>query len=298
MQIYSFSVKPGCSPGKSCLEKLGDTAAPAGNRAIVIADSLMARSQVLSSLNDGLQNSGVQAIQSFVSEADSFAKAAEEIIRTAKAGRCQTVIGVGGMRTLAIAKCVAALAREAETIDPYLDGKVPGSPPLSYIAVPTTARDPFSCTDSILMIDPRNNAARLIGFSGFFTEAAFFDPDASASLSENYFSAIVLEIILSAVEGCVSQKKSLFTETLLEKAFSAAFTVLKGLNSGQNYSELIETAAAAGHWRQLPFLQQKWSRVCNCLALNGNTRHPKLLELLHLPPLIRHPGLSPIVENS
>jgi alcohol dehydrogenase len=299
MNDYSFTIPTRLYAGKDCSLRLGEVAATAGERAVLVADSLLARSPILASLEAALRERGIESISYSDVEAGATARTAEEIIKTARAGRCQTVIGVGGIRTLSIAKCVAAFAHEADSLDPYIDGQEAGTPPLSYIGIPTSARDPFACTQEMLIVDPRSRASRILTVEGFFPRAVFFDPSLSVSLSEAYFSAVVLESVLSAVEGYLSAKSSLVSDTLLEKAFSLSLAVLNRLIDGEKYENLIPSVTEAGVLEALAFSSTaKGPGTALAYALNGRLLAPKVAVTAALAiPLLEHPGMIQGIER-
>jgi len=289
MNDFCFSIPTKIYAGRDCSLKLGGVAAATGERTILVADSLLARSPILATIDEILKDRGIESITCPQVEAGATAKAIEGIMRTARAARCQTVIGIGGIRTLSAAKCVAAFAASAcnsspvnagdedDTLDPYLDGKKPTSPPLAYIGIPTSCRDPFACTPEMLIVDPRNRASRILERENFYPSAVFFDPELSGSLSETYFSAVVLESLLSSVEGYLSTKSSLVSDTLLEKAFSLAYSALEGIATGEKFNEFIPSITGAGVLQAMAFSTTgHGSGTAIAYAVNGRLLAPKV----------------------
>jgi len=308
MNDFCFTIPTKIYAGRDCSLKLGGVAAATGERTILVADSLLARSPILATIDEILKDRGIESITCPQVEAGATAKAIEGIMRTARAARCQTVIGIGGIRTLSAAKCVAAFAASAchssqdgdsspagdDTLDPYLDGKRPTSPPLAYIGIPTSCRDPFACTSGMLIVDPRNRTSRILERENFYPSAVFFDPELSGSLSETYFSAVVLESLLSSVEGYLSTKNSLVSDTLLEKAFSLAYSSLEGITTGEKFNEFIPSITGAGILQAMAFSTTgRGSGTAIAYAVNGRLLAPKVaVTAAIILPILGHSGIA------
>jgi len=302
MNDFCLSIPTKIYAGRDCSLKLGGVAAATGERTILVADSLLARSPILATIDEILKDRGIESITCPQVEAGATAKAIEGIMRTARAARCQTVIGIGGIRTLSAAKCVAAFSLSAcdssqdgdDTLDPYLDGKRPTSPPLAYIGIPTSCRDPFACTPEMLIVDPRNRTSRILERENFYPFAVFFDPKLSGSLSETYFSAVVLESLLSSVEGYLSTKSSLVSDTLLEKAFSLTYSALEGMAAGEKFDEFIPSITDAGVLQAMAFSTAgRGSGTAIAYAANGRVLAPKVaVTAAIILPLLEHSGIA------
>ena len=86
-------------------------------------------------------------------------------------------------------------------MDDYLSGVQPQHPPLPYIALPTTCRDPFLLTDEYLVSDARDRSARIGRTQKGITKAVIVDPKLSLTLPAKYTATTILDTILAAIEG-------------------------------------------------------------------------------------------------
>jgi len=69
-------------------------------------------------------------------------------------------VGLGGLKTQAIARLTAMLAGSESYLFDILDGSEPASAFIPYIAVPTTGRDPFLLADYFVVVDPRDRSVK------------------------------------------------------------------------------------------------------------------------------------------
>ena len=163
MKELDFFVPSRILLGSDILSRLGAAAEGLGSRALLVADSILAEGPLPDRISGILEQKGIQLLMSTGVPADAFHDHTDEYVSLAKAGQCQIIIGLGGVRTLSIAKAAAALAGGNRRADDLVDGFPAPAKKLHYIEIPTTCRNPFMLKGDLLLVDSRNRKSRVIG---------------------------------------------------------------------------------------------------------------------------------------
>jgi len=160
-------------------------------------------------------------------------------------GKTHIVIGLGGVRALSIAKCIAKTAPLHESMDDLLDGISIGLDSLPYIEIPTTCRNPFMLTGEAPVIDARNRDLHVIQ-TELYPAAVLIDPELSVSLSPKYTAMTILDTILCSIEGLVSKRSTFFSDSLFLRALRSLLSCIKDSMEDPKNLDLREQASQAG----------------------------------------------------
>jgi alcohol dehydrogenase len=228
MADFSIRISPQVILGPDVVNRLSVMAGPQAERCLVVADPVLYDLKTIERLSGILEGNGMKAI--VFDEIPEYAgsSTADAIINLAKGSRPQAVIGLGGVRTLSLARAVAMASREDFDLDMIIDGRPPSGPGIPFIAIPTTFRDPFLFSESLVLTDSRDKSVKVVRTQPELTKLVLFDPSLHVSLSPKSSALSCLEIILQSIEGYISQKSSFFSDTLFEKALPQAFQALDG----------------------------------------------------------------------
>jgi len=212
--------------GSDCIGELGSLASEFGQRALMVTEAAPYNAKVLTGAIESLSAKGIQAIV-FQDISLGFPSASvDDAVSLVRTGRAQMIVGVGGIRALSFAKCIASLA-SGGTVYESMAGILPGAQALPYIEVPSACRNPFMFRDAFLMVDGRTKHTRIGRTQPLITKAVLLDPKLSNTLSERYVSFIVFDCLLSAIEGIVSAKSNFMAQPLLLEACRLIFEALK-----------------------------------------------------------------------
>ncbi|MEI6877048.1 MAG: iron-containing alcohol dehydrogenase, partial [Spirochaetota bacterium] len=187
-------------------------------RAILIADPLLHESKTIERVRSLLEDRGVKVLLFDEIPGNASSRAAEDALRLARGSRSPLVIGLGGIKTLMIARSVALLARDRLDIDALLDGGLPRSPSVALIEIPTSLRHGFMCEDALFLVDARDKRVRLVRAGGIAPLAVLIDPNLSSMLSSKLAASCVLDSLMGSVESYISSKSSFLSDHILEKA--------------------------------------------------------------------------------
>ena len=140
-------------------------------------------------------------------------------VTLARGSHADVVIGLGGVRTLSIAKCIAMTAPSENDIDDFLSGVQPRVKPLAYIEVPTTCRNPFMFGDEYLMVDGRDRTGRIGRTQKGITSAVLIDP--------KYTATTIMDTLMGCIEGYLSAKANFLSDTYFVRAIEMLGTIIK-----------------------------------------------------------------------
>lgn len=232
--------------GNDVLNRLGVVVGSLGKRVFLVTDSILTENGVTAMMQEYLGAKGIDAITFDEIGTHSTSAAVDAGMHLAQAGKCQAVIGAGGIRALSTAKCVAAMKPVNDELDDFLSETKLGPKRLPYVAVPTTNRDPFMLTNECLIVDGRNRASRILRAEGHFADAVLIDPVLSLTLSRKYSIATLLDTFLCAIEGYFSRKSTFISDSLFLKAVSTVISLLPELAENPESREHRLKACQAG----------------------------------------------------
>lgn len=244
MADISLTLNPKIVIGQDTINRLGLFCAEFGGRALVVSEQILYENKVIERVVSVLQDAGVEAILFDEVPAQATADVAENAAELARGARCSVVVGLGGLKTLSIARTVALLASGNDYLFELLDGALPNGPKLPFIAVPTTGRDPFLFSERYIAVDPRDRSVKLIKGGADVCAAAVLDPGLSESLSGKFAATTAFDGFCSAFEAYCSSKSNFFSDALLERAMELYVKIMDSFADNRPFDALgISTQA-------------------------------------------------------
>ncbi len=234
--------------GLDVLNHVGQAASELGVRALLVTEGILHEQKIVERVRSYLEKSSVETIVFDELGPRSTSSAIERAIEIARSGHVELVIGLGGIRALSAAKCVARMATVAEPLDDYFTLKREArsaNPPLPFVAVPTTCRDPFMLTDEALTVDARNRRSQIVKV-GKVADYALVDPALTLSLSERYTVSTMLDTLLCAIEAYFSRKSTFLSDTLCLRAVGIITSIMDELAERSDDRNLRFQASQAG----------------------------------------------------
>ena len=233
--------------GLDTVNRIAQTAAEFGERAFLVTEAILYEGKVISRVQELLDKKGVPHIVFDEVVPNATSKTVDEGVSLARGSHADVVIGLGGVRTLSIAKSIAMTAGGPEgDMDDYLSGVQPQHPPLPYIALPTTCRDPFLLTDEYLVSDARDRSARIGRTQKGITKAAIVDPKLSLTLPAKYTATTIIDTILAAIEGYLSNRANFLSDTCFTRAIELAAPLAREGSQNVDDLRMRSNASAAG----------------------------------------------------
>ena len=232
--------------GLGTVARVGQTVAALGSRAIVVTDAILHEEKATAGLEDNLARAGVSTIVFDELGPESTSTAIEQAIELGRVSHAQVVIGLGGIRSLSAAKCVARMIPASKPFDDYFAN--PGGEngaSLPYVEIPTTCRDPFMLTDGSLVVDARNRRAQMLRV-GKRADWAIIDPALTLSLSARYTVTTMMHTLLTAIEAYFSRKSTFLSDTLCLRSIGIITSIMDDLSDDPTSRELRLRASEAG----------------------------------------------------
>ncbi len=284
--------------GDDTLGRLGGIAENYGARAILVSDSIFSDSSLPNRISDILDRKGIKLIQSPGIQPDSFHDVVGDIVTLAKASRTQIVIGLGGIRTLSIAKCVSALVSGDRLVDDLIDGYPVTSPRIAYIEIPTTCRNPFMLNSQLLLLDSRNRRNRLLDIPDLIPNAVVIDPSLTSTLSEKYILATLLDTFLYALEGYLSVRNNFISESQFLKSLALIDSALKLFGDPEYANEFQEKASQAGLSAAMGLSTSRLGAGAGiAFAISGKFGVPKALMASMMIPAVLEFGVTAVPDK-
>ncbi|MEW5813922.1 MAG: iron-containing alcohol dehydrogenase [Spirochaetota bacterium] len=217
MTDFLFTIPSKVYFGPDSIQKIGTVVAGKGKRAMLITEDILNEWDTVRHVQELLDKKGVACIVFDEVGTNSTSTVIDAALPIARGAQVHLIIGMGGVRALSLAKCIAKIIHGTRDIDEYISGALFPDTFLPYIEVPTTCRNPFMLTDSVLIIDGRDRTAHLLS-TGSPADTIVFDPLLSMTLSDKYTAATMLDTFLYAVEGFFSRKSTFLSDLLFLKA--------------------------------------------------------------------------------
>jgi len=231
MADFHFRVKPKVWIGPDTLLKLPLLAgeySPEG-RVLLIVDPLLYETKTIDRVRSLLEDRGLQILVFDEIPERATSRNAEDALRIARGSKSPLVIGLGGIKTLMLARAAASIAPCRQDLDAVLDGAQAGPSYLPLIEIPTSFRHGFLTEECFFLPDARDGRVRLVRSVGAAPSAVLVDPNLSAGHSPKVAASCLIDGLMGAIESYVSSKSSFLSDLVLEKAVSSLASSLNQL---------------------------------------------------------------------
>ena len=232
--------------GLDTVNRIGQLAAEYGQRAFLVTEAILYEGKVINRVQDILDKKGLQHIVFDEVVPNATSRTVDDGVTLARGAHADVVIGLGGLRTLSIAKCIAMTATAENDMDDFLSGVQPQKEPLAFIEVPTTCRDPFVFTEEYLMVDGRDRSGRIGRAQRGITRAALIDPKLSLTLPAKYTATTIMDTLLGCVEGYLSARANLLSDTYFVRAIEMLGGLIRDGLQNVDDIRMRMTASMAG----------------------------------------------------
>ncbi len=243
MQSFVLQVPPTVVFGQDVLPQLGTIAHRFGDRAMIVSESVLQEGRYVERVADILKRAGVEIMVYDELMPSTPTIVVDEIAALAKASKTQLIVGLGGMRVLSIARCVAAVAVERMRIWDFVEGKTPEQT-LPYIDVPSSFRNHLLMRNECVLRDSTDKRARFVQIPLGTVRATVVDTTLTQTLSSKYALAAILDTLLAAIEGFLSTASTRLSDTLLltaiEGLYGAAMTAIRNPHDSRFRSRAAE----------------------------------------------------------
>ncbi len=231
--------------GPDVIQRIGQIVGSLGSRCFLITETVLRQHGTIDHIEDILERRSISNIVYDQIGPGATTAGLDKLTSVARASHAEVIVGVGGMRVLAAARIVAAASGGAEVGD-VLAGRVTGTSPVAYVEVPASYRNHFMLRDQCIVTDATTRHPVLVDLPSGTTRAILVDPNLTLTMSPKYAAAAMMDTMLAAVEGYVSNRSSFFSDTLLIEAISRLAQALKGITETPNEPKHRIRASEAG----------------------------------------------------
>ncbi len=226
------------------INRLGDEAVFLGSRVLLIADSALGES--IDNVKNILESRGMRVLLFSDIQPETTTFSLSDSLSMARGSHANVIIGMGGVKTLHLARATAALAVEKIFVEDYLQGSVRPVKGLPYIEVPSSGRDPFMFRSECFLTEHRERFSRICPMPEESLQLVFIDPLFLDSYSGRYLYMTMMDILLHSVEGFLSPRASFFSDVQTSQAISLVSAQLgfrKNPHAGlERYSRVYEAS--------------------------------------------------------
>jgi alcohol dehydrogenase len=204
--------------GLDSINRLGTIVAEHGDRAIVVTEAILYESNTIERIETILEKRNISAMVFDEVIPNATSSVVDDGVHLARGAHANLVVGLGGVRALSIARCVAMVTPRNSHMDDFMSGMQPQGEALPYIEVPTTCRNPFMLVDEYFVADGRDRTGRPGRTQPQLTKAVVIDPKLAISLPQKYTATTLMDTLLAAIEGYTSTRANPLTDTLFAES--------------------------------------------------------------------------------
>jgi alcohol dehydrogenase len=276
MSDISFSIPTDVRFGLDVVNRIAAVVSQYGERVLLVTEAILYEGKVIDRIQALFEKKGIQYIVFDEVVPHATSKVVDEGINLSRSSRAEIVVGLGGVRTLSVAKCIAMASPGDGDMDDYLSGMQPSGEALAYLSIPTTSRDPFLLVDEYLLTDGRDRSAKIGRTQKRTTKAVIVDPKLTITLPPKYTATTLMDTLLVAVEGYLSSRSSFLSDTFFLRACELIGKIIKPLISQPDDLRVRMNASMAGLLVSLGLTISK-AGVGTALAyaINGSFMVPK-----------------------
>jgi len=232
--------------GLDTINRIASLIDNANSRVLIVTEAILYENDTINRLHSFLDSKQVKYITFDEVVPNATSTCIEDGVKLARVSKISTIIGLGGIRTLSTAKCIAMVAAAQPAVDDYLSGLEPVGVPLPYIEIPTTCRNPFMLTNEYLVTDARTRKAFIGKTQPSITQFIIIDPKLSESLPAKYFATTLIDTLLNAFEGYISLKSNFLSDSFFLKSIEIICKIIPELVQPAEALKFQLQAATAG----------------------------------------------------
>jgi len=276
MPDVSFMIPTDVRFGLDVVNRIAAVVSQYGERVLLVTEAILYEGKVIDRIQALFEKKNIQ----YIVYDEVVPHATSSVIDAggglARSARVQVIVGLGGVRTLSVAKCIAMVAPVKLDMDDFLSGVQPQGEALAFIAIPTTCRDPFLLVDEYLVIDGRDRVARIGRTPRGITRVAIVDPKLTVTLPPKYTATTLLDTLLVAEEGYLSSRANFLSDTYLARACELIGRTLPALIEQPDDLRVRMNASMAGLLAALGLSMSKAGvGAALAYAINGSFMVPK-----------------------
>lgn len=217
MQVFDFFIPSHLKFGIDSLNRIGSVVSSVGNKVFLVTENELLSGKIISRIQTLLAERNCEVILYDI-PAKIFSLNTNVIDKGALLARtsyCDVIVGVGGMRTLSVAKAIAMLIKNTKSINDYIDGESIKEESIPYIEVPTESKNPFMFRNDFIITDVRTRKLCILKAINGQPCNVIYDPTV---ISDDNLSQIMMNNLANAIEGYLSTNSNFLSDMMFLKA--------------------------------------------------------------------------------
>ena len=215
---FSFIPPPKLLVGPGAARRLGELAAPWGDRALLITGSAaLERSGLFAPIGNAVTAAGLQ-IQHYRMAGEPSPAMIDAVVDDCRSQEPDLVLAIGGGSALDAGKAIAAMLMETGSVVDFLEGvgtKTPSGRSLPMIAVPTTSGTGSEATKNAVISQVGDNGfKKSLRHDNYVPKLAVLDPELCLSAPPQITAACGMDALTQLIESYVSTQASPLTDAL------------------------------------------------------------------------------------
>jgi alcohol dehydrogenase len=262
--------------GLDTINRIGKIISELGKHVLLVTESILYEKKTIDRVTNLLSQKNIECIIYDEIKPNAVSSSIDSGVKLARGAKIDVIIGLGGIKTLSIAKCIAMTAPCDKEMDDFLTDDYPDAEPIPFVEIPTTCRDPFMLTNEYFVIDARDRTGKIGYTQENITKYAIIDPKLSGSLPIKYTATTIMDTLSGAIEGHISKKNNFLSDTFLVKAISLLGNTL--ITDQENLDDLkSRVKASMGGLMTAMGLNASKPGIASALsfALNAKCKIPK-----------------------
>lgn len=242
---FSFATAGQIIFGNHSLEKVPELVRNSGKHVLIVSGNKTDRAREISAKISDFAASSIFKIVNEPTTEDI-----EKGVEFAKQIQCDVVIGIGGGSVIDGAKAIAALVPNQGELFEYLEvigsGKPLENPPLTFIAVPTTAGTGAEATRNSVIKSIRHNVKVSLRSNLMYPDVAVIDPVLSHSMPPGLTASTGVDALTHLLETYVSKQSNSFIDNLCEDGLKRiSRSLVNAFNNGGDAKAREDMAMAS-----------------------------------------------------
>ncbi len=205
--------------GTDSVARIAAETADYGTRCVLLTENVVRETGAVDRVVTQLERTGKHVIVFDELDGSSDSSQINHALGLARAGRCEFVIGLGGMRVLSAARVVASFSGQAATVREAMAIGA-AAKPVAYLEVPASCRNHLMFKDYCVVTGSSGREPWVVKLPPNLMRLAVFDAKLAAGLSAKSYTAVLIDTILAGVEGMLSTRSNAFSDTLLVNAIA------------------------------------------------------------------------------
>ena len=182
---------------------------------------------------DDLRQAGGHVTEAFCTREPHLSDVTDAVTTAREAG-CDVLVGVGGGSVIDLAKAVAALVPARHPAPDYVTGgRALDSPPLPFVAIPTTAGTGAEVTRNSVICIPERAQKISLRDTTMVADVALIDPALTDGTPASVTFGSGLDALVQVIEPYLSNRANAYTDALCRQAIPLGIRALSRLAKGE-----------------------------------------------------------------